>query len=508
MEVHDLFYKWVPAPVKLLVLFILLFALLVCNGVYLGNITDMYSSLAVYAEPFTMATNALYIGMGIGLIIGLRLKLRFSSKTLIIVGFINVLLMNIVCYLVNDPWIMIAAVFWLGVSKMTALIEVFIIWMVIWARKPDTTKVYPFIYSTALGGIYFTTWITAKFSFLYSWRFTYIFILLLLLCCLTLSLLLMEKHPLKRRVPLYQFDLAGLILLTAPLLLLNYICAYGKVENWFQSTQLQSAAIMLVVFAVLFVWRESTVKRPMVNLKMFSRPSMQTGLLYFFLMGIFAPATFQSAFAVGVLKYENHRNVELNLYMIPGVLAGAVICYVWYLKQMSRHLLMAAGFALFTLYHFIMYQSFGSDFTINDFWVPSIIKGMAMVIIYIAVGLYATAGMPLTQVMAGAGLVIIVRSFVGTAIFSGIYNYYLYAQRLRHFEYISGSVDQNDAGRLLPSTAALYVRMQQQATLAAAKELTGYIIIAGIFIVLLIVIFFITQMIRREKIHSPQPSQA
>ncbi|PZR25415.1 MAG: hypothetical protein DI535_18255 [Citrobacter freundii] len=508
MEVNDLFYKWVPAPVKLLVLFILLFALLVCNGVYLGNITDMYSSLAVYAEPFTMATNALYIGMGIGLIIGLRLKLRFTSKTLIIFGFVNVLLMNAVCGFVNDPWIMIAAVFWLGVSKMTALIEVFIIWMVIWARKPDTTKVYPFIYSTALGGIYFTTWITAKISFLYSWRFTYIFILLLILCCLVLCVLLMERHPLKRKVPLYQFDLTGLILLAASLLLLNYICAYGKVEDWFNSAQIKAAALMLVVFSVLFIWRESTVKRPMVNLKMFSRPLLQTGLFYFFLMGIFAPATFQSAFAVGVLKYENHRNVELNLYMIPGVLAGAVICYVWYLKQMSRHLLMATGFALFTLYHFIMYQSFGLDFTIDDFWIPSIIKGMAMVIIYIAVGLYATAGMPLTQVMAGAGLVIIVRSFVGTAIFSGIYNYYLYAQRLRHFEYVGGWTDRNDTGRSIPFTTELYVRMQQQATLAAAKELTGYIIIAGVFIVIMIVIFFIAQMIRREKMIQAQPSQA
>src|SRR5882672_7805487 len=96
MELKDLFYKWVPVWVRLPVLFILFFVILTANGVYLGNSTDMYSGLGVYAEPFTAAYNAVYIGMGLGLLIEVRLKMRFTGRTLLLWGFTVMALVNVI----------------------------------------------------------------------------------------------------------------------------------------------------------------------------------------------------------------------------------------------------------------------------------------------------------------------------------------------------------------------------------------------------------------------------
>jgi DHA2 family multidrug resistance protein len=68
MELYDLFYRWVPVYLRLPILFIWFFVVLTANGVFAGNITDMYSNLGVYSEPYTQGYNAMYIGMGLGLV--------------------------------------------------------------------------------------------------------------------------------------------------------------------------------------------------------------------------------------------------------------------------------------------------------------------------------------------------------------------------------------------------------------------------------------------------------
>ena len=125
MELHDIFYKWVPAWIRYPALLILLFTLLTCNGVYLGNATDMYSGLGVYAEPFTEAYNAQFIGLGLGILIEFRLKIRFPNKALLIYGLVMMLLMNFVCMVTSNPGIEVAACLILGFSKAAAFFEIF-----------------------------------------------------------------------------------------------------------------------------------------------------------------------------------------------------------------------------------------------------------------------------------------------------------------------------------------------------------------------------------------------
>src|SRR5882762_8140244 len=118
MELKDLFYKWVPVWVKLVVLFIFFFVVLTANGVYLGNSTDMYSGLGVYSEPFTAAYNAVYIGMGLGLFIEVRLKMRFTSKTLLLWGFTVMGLVNLLNMFTESPIVIILSCLVLGFTKM------------------------------------------------------------------------------------------------------------------------------------------------------------------------------------------------------------------------------------------------------------------------------------------------------------------------------------------------------------------------------------------------------
>jgi len=491
MELYDIFYKWVPVYIKLPVLFILIFGILVCNGIFLGNTTDIFSDLGVYTEPYTQAYNAMYIGMGLGLIAHVRLKLRFSNKQLLLTGLLLMLLMNIICATTGNTLLTITACLVLGFVKVWALVEVYVIWLVVWSKKLDTSRLYPFVYFTALGGLYLMTWLTTQLTYTYNWRFSYILVFILLLICILLTLIFVENHPLKRRVPFYQIDYIGLILLGSSMMLLDYAVVNGKVEDWWASNKIIAAFWGAGITFLLFMRRELTIKRPLFDFAIFRKATFRSGLLYFIFLGVVIPGTFQSTFTAGILHYEAIRNTELNLYLVPGIFAGCALCYIWYYKGFDAEILIIGGFLSFVVYHVMMYNSFANDFNINDFWLPSVIKGFGTALLYVAVGLYTTRNLSIPVVLSAAGAMIVVRSFIGGGVIAAVYGYFLYDQRIKHLDYLAGKLDANNYLANVNGTSGLYRSMQVQATLAAAKQLTGYIVIAGILITLIVLTKYI-----------------
>jgi len=495
-EIKDLFYKWLPVYIKLPVLFILLFTILTANGVFLGNTTDMYSSLGVYTESFTMAYNALYIGMGLGLIFHVRLKMRFTNKTLLLTGLSAMLILNGICALTSEPAIIIACCLLLGFLKICALIETYIIWLIVWSKKGERSRSYPFIYFTALAGLYLVTWLTTHLAYLYNWRLAYGVIIILLLVSLLLTLLFVENHGLNRKFPLYQLDLTGLLLLGTGMMFLNYLIVYGKVENWFYSVRITASLIAAIMALLLFMIRQLKIKRPFYNLALYKDPNFRTGLLYFLLLGVFIPSTFQSAFAVNILHFEMVRNAELNLYLIPGIFAGALFCYWYYAKGFNTDLIIIIGFSAMVAYHMFMYSYFVSDLNMNAFWLPSLVKGFGMGVLYISIGLYTSATLNMSSVLTASGSSILFRSFLGSGFFSALYTYLLYVQRIKHFNRL---VELAEVSTFQPTgtsgPADQFRYLQGQSILAASKELTGYIIIAGLLLVLLLIVRLVVKRI-------------
>jgi MFS transporter, DHA2 family, multidrug resistance protein len=500
MELYNLFYKWVPVWIKLLVAFLILFTVFIGNGIFLGNITEMYNDLGEYVEPFTQASNALYIGMGLGLMFVFRLKQRFSSKTLLIYGLLMMVIMHLICATTKNTSLMVAACFVLGFTKIAALIEVYFVWIFIWSKEGERSRFYPFIYGTALIGVFFITWLTTNSAYTSNWRYAYLSVIIMLLFCILLTLIFVENHPLKKRIPLYQIDWIGLILLASLMLIFDYVVVYAKVENWLESSKIIGALFCSVIIVLLFVRREIRIKRPLFDVSIFRIPNFRLGLLYFILLGIFVPSTFQSSFTSGVLHYEQLRNSELNLYIIPGVIVGAVVCFFWYLKKIDEQLLICIGFFGFVCYHLILYNSFANDFNFYDFILPSLIKGFSMTTLYIAIGLYTTNELPMHLTLNAGGMMILIRSFVGSATFSGLYNYIFYKQKIQHSIYLSGILDANDSLINQQSSAtSLYKSIQIQATLSASKEISGYIIAIGIVIVVFILFNYCFKKINHKK---------
>ena len=498
MEVNQIFYAWVPKYARYAILFLMVFVALCANGVYLGITTNMYSDLGVYAEPYAMAPNAMYIGMGVALLFSIRVAARFPSKSLIITGFIMMLMMNFICATTNNPILAVAASFVLGLSKMLAVGPIYLAWASIWNKNLDAARVYPFFYFMALAGLNFITWLTTHFTYLYSWRYAYIVIFILIILCFVLAIIFFENHQLKKKIPLYQLDIPGVLLLAISLMLINYIVVYGKVEDWFNSDAISAASFGAVIAILVFIKRELTVKRPLLDLNLFRKFNLTAGLILFLLLGVLTPTTFQSALAVNILHFELIRNAELSLFLIPGILVGSIVTFFWYKKNYSSHLMFIIGFSALVLYHIMMYSRFVNDLNMADFVIPSFLRGFALATLYISIGLYATANFPIHATLKAVGLILIVRSFLATGITSGLYNYFVYADTNRHLSKLASEIDANEPMvSQYANFTGYYKYILQQANLAALKELSGNIIIFGLAVVAILGVVYVYRKIRK-----------
>ncbi|HTF27348.1 MAG TPA: hypothetical protein VK625_00810, partial [Flavitalea sp.] len=401
------------------------------------------------------------------------------------------------------------AVFILGFAKIFALMEVYIIQLMMWSKQLDTSRFYPFVYFVALGGLYLTTWGTASLAYYYNWQYAYILVVMVLLVAILLTVLLVENHPLKKTMSISGMDWSSLLLLGISMLMLNYVVVYGKVEDWFYSDSIKLAAFGFIFSFLVFLKRTLTIAAPFFKLEVFRKPNFRIGLLLFFILGVFSTGTFQAAFSAGILQYDTPTNMELNLFLIPGVTVASVLCFIWYYKNLDPEPMIIIGFAGFLVYHIMMYQSFSNEFAITDFWAPSIVKGFATCVIYIAVGLYTTKNFDLGVVMMAGGVMILVRSFLGSGIFAGVYNYILYAERVRHLDKLAVMTDSGNFFSNQLTSSSLYKTLAEQSTLAASKEVTGYIIVLGFALIAVLILYYLRIKITGTSplMQEPPPGQ-
>jgi MFS transporter, DHA2 family, multidrug resistance protein len=491
MTAPSIFYSWVPNVIRIPVLVLLFFVPLDLNGVYQGNTIDIYSDLGIYAETYTAAYNAVYIGMGLGFMIHMRLTARFPVKTLILFGLTIQLLMNIVCALSGNPLLTIVACLILGFAKCGALIELYGVWAAIWSDNADRSRIYPFVFTLALAGTFVLFWGMAKLAFLYNWQYAYVWVIACILVAIVLVLWLFERHPIHRPLPLYQMDWLGVGLLALLMMLINYIGVYGQVEDWLNSPTIRFALLLLPVTGLGFVLREVTVRRPVLPLVIFRIRNYVPGLLLFLTTGLYFPAVVQFFYSQRVLHFELVRGEELNLYLVPGVLIGAVWSRLWYQFRWSPLLLVGVGMAACLVYNILFYRHLAGVEGLHDFWLPSVFKGMGLIILYISLGIQTTINAPHNYSLTALGFMITIRSFVARGLFTAGFTYLLYAGQVRHLSSLAGWLDPGWRYRWNGgATGGGYdVFMQRQAYLSAAKDLTGQVTLLGGAIILALLLW-------------------
>src|ERR1700739_1477696 len=125
-----LYNDWVPKPVQLLLIVLLLAVVMPIGGVSQGKISHLVSGTGALTEYFMWANYATTIGMGACMPVVLRIKMRFKVRDKMVLLLVLLGLMGYINATTLQPMIFVFTSLLIGFMKMMITIELFLPLMV------------------------------------------------------------------------------------------------------------------------------------------------------------------------------------------------------------------------------------------------------------------------------------------------------------------------------------------------------------------------------------------
>ncbi|MFC3161478.1 hypothetical protein SAMN05443633_101567 [Chryseobacterium arachidis] len=470
-----LFHNWVPKPVQLLLIILLMIVVMPLGGVYTGNVSYMTGGTGVLSEYFIFANYATTIGMGAAMPIVLRLKMRFKIRHKVTFALVLLGILNYINATTMDPAVIIGSSLVLGFLKMVVAIELF---LPVMAMIGNRGMFYGVFYAFILIMNQVVGYYAVEISILYNWQHFFIIISILCFVLALIQWIFMHDQYFALRVPLYYIDWLSILFFVSMFMFSAYVLAFGKQQDWIHSTKIINASIAAFVSFALLVTRQTHLKRPYLSFKIFSKSNVLHGIFMLLCLGMFmATASLQNIFAVGVLGYDQLTNAKLNLLMVPGIiLAGAVAVY-WFKKDKPLKMLIFSGFSGMLGYAIIMYFSMVLEFSYESWYLPMFLKGYGMTVLFVSVWYYTLDKLELNDMLPAIGLFIVWRTFLTVGIFSALFSWFQY-----HFQVVSlgdMAVYMDGVTISSQSIAANMKTIQLNAIIASNKKIFGYIVLSG-----------------------------
>ncbi len=223
------------------------------------------------------------------------------------------------------------------------------------------------------------------------------------------------KEPLEK-MKAAKMDWFALTLLILAIGSLQVVLEKGQSENWFEARYITLLTILAVITAILFVWRELTVKDPVVNLRLFNNRPFTTGTLFNFVLGfgLYGTTLVIPVMSQGLMGFTA---MQTGLIMMPGSLATALIMPIVG-SMMKRNFMNPAIYAGFGLILFSVFSLAMGQLNIQagsyDFFWPLIIRGFAMGLIFIPLTTISLAYLEGKEIPQGTALSNMVRQLGGS----------------------------------------------------------------------------------------------
>jgi len=470
-----LYHDWVPKPVQLLLMVLLLAVVMPIGGVYTGNISYLVSGTGSMTEYFMWANYASTIGMGACMPIVLRMKMRFKVRDKMTVLLVLLGLLSYINSTTYEPMIFVFSSLIIGFLKMMVTIELFLPLM---AMIGNRGMFYGAFYTFVLVLNQVSAYYAVDISIRYNWQQFYV---IAAVGCFALALLhwiFMHDKYFALKVPLHYIDWLSILLFVSTFMCSAYVFSFGKQQDWVHSKKIMDAGIAAFVSFSLLVIRQLTLKRPYLSFKIFSKNNVLHGLFMLFWLGMFLGTTsIQNTFAVGVLGYDQLTNARLNLLMIPGLVLAGVTAIFWFKREIPLKMFIFSGFSAMMGYAIIMYFSMVLEFNYDYWYLPMFLKGYGMCSLFISVWFYTLDKLEMDDMLAAIGLVLVWRTFLAVGIFSALYSWFQYRFQVIAVGDLAVYLD---GMTLTPQNVAGNMKaIQLNAILIAGKKLFGYIILAG-----------------------------
>lgn len=491
---------WVPRWLGTTTAFVVMLPVILINGAYTGNTVEVSGSLGVLSEDINMAYYATSAGMAVGYPVIPKIRAAVTTKTVLLLDLLLQAILSFICARTTQIDLVIVCSFFIGFLKAFAMLEIIMMIRPIFSPKNVRSEFYAYFYPIVFSAGQVSMALTAELAYHYQWQYMYYFVILLLLVAILFVLLFFKYARFPVHIPVRQIDGKSILLIASALLFTIYVVTYGKTLDWFSSTKIAVYVIVIPILLWLFLVRQKYRKNPYVNLDVLNHGKALVGYLFMMLVMFFsASSTLVTNYANTIIRVDSvHANL-LYLWMLPGFVCGAVICFWWFRWQRWRfRILISGGMACYAVCFAILYFGMTPDGTYEMLYLPMFLRGMGMMILFIAFGVYVVEDMNPKLMIYNAFFLITCRSVLAPALAASFFSNQLYRMQLYGMTVLSENMTlQNPVaaqhynqafssalaqGHSYDQAAALatntlYTLLQNQSLLLALKTMIGYLLI-------------------------------
>jgi DHA2 family multidrug resistance protein len=259
-------------------------------------------------------------------------------------------------------------------------------------------------FGPTLGG-----WLTDNFS----WRWIFfINIPLGILNLILISRFLHDPSYLKREKG--KIDLQGVGFLVLGLGALQLMLEKGETQDWFQSNFIVCLALVSFAGMVLFIWRELTVDRPAVDLRVLKNIPFASGTL---LVGVLGLGQYAALFILPMFLQQllGYPALDSGLLLLPRGLCMALVMPVAgkMYNRLGPRILIGAGLMV-TAVSFWQLSIMSLDVGFWDLFIPNMLQGGGFGLIFVALSTAVLSAIERPQMTAATGLYNVVRQVFGS----------------------------------------------------------------------------------------------
>lgn len=491
---------WVPQWLGIVTMFVVILPITMLNGAYTGSMVEVSNTLGILSEDITMGYYAASAGMAVAYPIVPKVLAVVTPKTLMLIDLFLQILLSLWCAHTGNIDIIIVCSFFIGFLKAFVMLQFIILIKPLFSPKNVRSEFYAYFYPLVFSGGQVSMAITAQLAYYYQWQYMYYFSILLMLTALIFILLFFRYARRPISFPYKEIDWKSILIMATALLFSIYVFTYGKTLDWFASFKILIYVVAIPVLVYLFVYRQQTHNKPFVSLKPLKHHKSAIG--YFFMvvtMFVSATSSLVTNYMNSIIRVDSVHANSLNLFLIPGFIIGAVVCFWWFRWQRWRFRFLISG-ALFcyVIYLGILYFGVTPDGRYEMLYLPMFFRGLGMLTLFIAFGVYVVEDLDPKLTLSNAFFLISFRSVLAPVVSSSFFNNALYHLQQKNMHTLAENLTlttplaserfnqslqsalaqghgYSEASQL--ATNSLYSVLQQQSLLLGIKTLVGYVLI-------------------------------
>lgn len=244
---------------------------------------------------------------------------------------------------------------------------------------------------------------------------------------------------------LADIDWLGIALLAITVGSLQYVLEKGQDDDWFSSSLIIFLSVTAFLGLYFFIWRELTVKNPIVELRVLKNGNLRVGTILSFIMGF---GLYGSTFIIPLYTQSilGWTAQQAGMLMVPAALTTAFmmpIIGILLQKGVPQQYLAAGGFILFSVFTFWGYVILTPDTSGDDFFWMLIVRGVGMGMLFIPITTLSLSTLKGQEIGQGAAFTGMMRQ-LGGSFGIALITTFLSRQNIVHRTSLVSHLDYND----------------------------------------------------------------